>query len=100
MGRVYFLAKRVVIWLGLSDEQTTQTLALIEMIAITAKLETGLRRPKRDDLELEEFNEVTHAQRKLPSWILEIEKWQALGAFLSRQWFSRTWILQEVILAP
>jgi hypothetical protein len=100
MGRVYFLAKRVIIWLGLIDEHTTQTLALINMIAITAKLETGLRRPTIHDLELEEFDEARHAQRRLPSWVLEIEKWQALGAFLSRPWFSRVWILQEVILAP
>ncbi|KAH8648336.1 heterokaryon incompatibility, partial [Tricladium varicosporioides] len=99
MGQVYFRARRVVIWLGLPDEQTTQTLALINMIAITAKLETGLRRPMIHNLELEEFDEARHAERRLPSWILGIEKWQALGAFLSKPWFSRVWILQEVILA-
>jgi hypothetical protein len=54
------------------------------MIAITAKLETGLRRPMIHDLEPEEFDEARLAQRRWPSWVLEIEKRQALGAFLSR----------------
>lgn len=99
MGRVYYFAKRVIIWLGLSDEHTTQTLALINKIAMAARLETGLRQPRLDGIEGEELNEARHANRGFPSWTTELEKWQALGAFLCRPWFSRVWVLQEAILA-
>lgn len=103
MGRVYFHSKRVIIWLGLSDEDTAQTLALMNLLATNAKFETGLSRPTIEAHEREvrsQFDEARHLQRGLPSWESERGKWQALAIFLSRPWCSRVWILQEVILAP
>lgn len=56
MGKVYFLASRVIIWQGLPDEQTTQTLALVRKLAINAQLEAGLVRPKIYEIGQEEYD--------------------------------------------
>jgi hypothetical protein len=100
MGRVYFHAKCVIVWLGPPDEHPGNNLELMDLLATNANSETKLSRPTITRNEIEQFDEVRNAQRGLPSWTEERNKWNALAVFLSRPWFARIWILQEVILAP
>ncbi|KAK4555648.1 hypothetical protein LTR86_007401 [Recurvomyces mirabilis] len=73
MGRIYSKAQRTIIWLGEHDASSRQAMTFVAQILNPDFL-------SRD------------------TW-LDDQRILALGRFLTRPWFSRRWIVQEVILA-
>jgi len=79
MRDIYTSAERVVVWLG---EEYNAQVALSFLDQIESKLDDPYLDAVRQDTELDRF------------------KWEALGDLFNvqnRPWWSRTWILQEVM---
>lgn len=83
MDRIYGQAKQVVSWLGEEDRFTDKAVQLLDILA---------------DIPSEEYRspnyQVVPLVQNIPS-----ENWLALGTLLSRSYFRRAWIVQEIALA-
>ncbi|KAK1671000.1 heterokaryon incompatibility protein-domain-containing protein [Colletotrichum godetiae] len=85
MTRVYQGATNTVIWLGESSSHSASVIKLLEDVRTLLQFKEGEVNP-------EDFERLC-----LPPPNSEI--WEALWDFLARPWFSRLWIIQEVILS-
>ncbi|PVH69945.1 hypothetical protein DL98DRAFT_473142, partial [Cadophora sp. DSE1049] len=83
MGRIYSEAKQVIAWLGEKDKETEPALELLDSIGSYIS---------------EDRSKVPCGHAKTFPKALE-PHWMALGSLLSRRYFKRAWIAQEVILA-
>jgi hypothetical protein len=97
MRCIYENAEQVLIWLGLGDESTEKALALIQQAARYARAE------KEDVSKV--LNELQGLSRRnsgtgFPSrYGPERASFDALNSFLELPWFTRAWIIQEVVAA-
>ncbi|KAF2996079.1 hypothetical protein E8E13_004425 [Curvularia kusanoi] len=82
MSQIYEKATRVYVWLGPEDEWTEDGLEMVEQLA-------SRHSAKFNSEDVLFVNARTSGQRK----------WQALARLFARTWFSRAWIVQEVVLA-
>lgn len=82
MGSIYSMAKRVVIWLGPASEDSGLAIDFIQEL-----------KAKLPSIQLN----VNLCQRTLTEPFHP--KWAALSRFCERPWFSRLWVIQEVVLA-
>ncbi|PKK42524.1 hypothetical protein CI102_13592 [Trichoderma harzianum] len=80
MADIYRQAKKVTIWLGKADEHTHRACAVIEEFARSHRA-SGTDRQVMVD-ELKQRAQLT-----------------ALASFFSRTWFTRVWVVQEVVLS-
>ncbi|EQB47438.1 heterokaryon incompatibility protein [Colletotrichum gloeosporioides Cg-14] len=86
MSRIYQRATNTAIWLGEASEGSDVAIKLLEEVNIRLQFTT------EDDIDPKEFERM-----RLPA--PESKDWSALWDLLSRQWFTRVWIIQEVILS-
>lgn len=86
MGHIYTAAGQVLVWLGPEDDSTILAFELMQRLIA---LEPGARAALNPD--------GVSVSNKEPSLVLC--KWKALSHFFARTWFSRTWIIQEAVLA-
>jgi len=95
MADIYSLAERVIVWLGLDDADSKTVMETCEFLA--TKVEVDSYRS-----ELRSLSDQTHdahwsdVREQLP---YDTATWQAIVNFLSRPWFQRLWIWQEIRLA-
>jgi Heterokaryon incompatibility protein (HET) len=76
MSLVYTGAKQVCVWLGEDDEESTMAIRFI-----------------REEIRgLKNFDRLCTDKQHAP-------KWRALLVLMQRAWFSRRWVVQEVVLA-
>ncbi|KAI6764093.1 hypothetical protein HG530_007882 [Fusarium avenaceum] len=85
MSRIYSLATSTVIWLGEASTGSASALRLLEQII--SRLQFTFLNPEFEDLE----------RLGLPA--ADSNQWQYLCELLSRQWFTRVWIIQEAVLS-
>jgi hypothetical protein len=76
MPEIYGRARRVDIWIGDAD---TDSKTAIDFI-------------KNEILRLQHFDELFDDPQSTTKWV-------ALGNLLTRPWFSRRWVIQEIVLA-
>ncbi|TDZ99846.1 Heterokaryon incompatibility protein 6, OR allele [Colletotrichum sidae] len=86
MSRIYQHAMNTAIWLGDAGSGSDAAIQLLEDISIRLQFATDA------DLDPAEFERMG-----LPG--PEADIWDSTWNFLSRQWFTRLWIIQEVILS-
>jgi hypothetical protein len=81
MDRIYGQARTVTAWLGEADSHTNPALQLLEIFSETPITE--------------------HLSADTTSLILETpsDQWLSLSSLLSRPYFKRAWVVQEVALA-
>ncbi|KAG6354806.1 hypothetical protein INS49_003887 [Diaporthe citri] len=107
MGDVFRAAQSVTVWLGPEDQFTADALAAVEAIsplmALTASNSDPEARRAWDNISYTDFFD--------DSWYSRISKatglrgsithrqWLGLLALLSRPWFQRAWVVQELALA-
>ncbi|PMD17146.1 hypothetical protein NA56DRAFT_662456 [Hyaloscypha hepaticicola] len=97
MGDIYQLAGRVVIWLGHTTPDTGLAIKLIGDIA-----ETCCRHNSIAVTQLEGIDVLTSLTDGIPEDAVrtkDAESWKALGQFYCRPWFTRVWVIQEVLKA-
>lgn len=84
MGDVYSSADHVRVWLGPSGENSSLAMSFTETIySILPEIETD---PERTMYYVQKYPEGG------PEWV-------ALANLLNRQWFTRTWVIQEVVMS-
>jgi Heterokaryon incompatibility protein (HET) len=86
MAEIYQAASSVVIWLGQEDEWTASAFGLVRVLAtLTAQQQRGIH--SRDVAATS--TDILH----------NIGHWRALHHLFQRRYFSRAWIVQEVVFA-
>ena len=99
MKDIYQHANQVVIWLGLADDSTGQTLSLIRLAAHCMRQESGQSISQIDLARFDEpFSDEKNRQRGFPPKE-DLESWLAVAAMFARSCFSRSWTFQEAALA-
>ena len=96
MGEIYRKASKVVAWLGLPDEKTPSTFEFLKGLSryvITIGRKEGAGSPNT----AEDNDKLLEAMIK--EYPTSLPQWTDVQTFLERDWFSRVWILQEVVLA-
>ncbi len=91
MADIYRSAASVLVWLGECDVYSVQA---IELISILAHLPLD----KLNELDPHNMSKVDVVAAKLGDSFTP-EHWTSLGHFLKRSWFTRVWIIQEIVLA-
>ena len=87
MDEIYKSATQVMAWLGPEDPFTA---GAVRMIRYIASIFTDLGNGERERVE-------SRIREEGP---ISLQMWDDLGATIDRVYFSRAWILQEMILAP
>ncbi len=96
MGEIYWQAKRVIVWLGLADEETQLVWNLMDKIQ---DIEGWTGKEPKD---LPSAYDIYYKPDPTPSEELsnvENEYWWALERFLLRTWFWRMWAFQELVVS-
>jgi len=92
MASIYASATAVIIWLGEQDNETGNDFDLMRWLADMAR---------RKDQYLERITPQRLDSRetpKLPALYEDVMRWRSLVKFFQRRYFTRVWIIQEVIL--
>ena len=92
MGRIYGQAQCTIVWLGERDFYTELAMRVLRKIAGDQISSDSLFQLNGDRLLTNTKFEGFHS--------LSDDETVALGMLLTRKWFSRTWVLQEVVLSP
>ena len=86
MATIYSKAAKVIIWLGEEKENSKNAFQLIRTISAFTQ--------EHPNIVLKEANLESYG---LPPWRDNI--WLAFGAILHRPWFTRVWVIQEVVMS-
>ncbi|KAK5652292.1 hypothetical protein OQA88_10640 [Cercophora sp. LCS_1] len=95
MRDIFRLAHRVLVWLGPPDDTSDEGMKVLERIG--RQIEVG-----KDSFILPDPNREHDCrfwydcESELP---IALESWNAVSHLLSRSWFARVWVMQEVQLA-
>lgn len=96
MGRIYGQAMRTLAWLGADSTCTHAAWPLLDSI------NDVLRRQNPTavgtcDIPVRMYDENLHKSSGLPDW--EDEQWAHLRHLMNMSWFSRIWVVQEIVLS-
>lgn len=80
---IYQRAERVVIWLGEHSDDSRAAIKQLEMLSV-------------DDCDGHQVENAHHASRRSPAMLA---RWVPIYHFFSRSWWSRVWVMQEVVWA-
>jgi hypothetical protein len=86
MGEIYKTASQIIVWLGLEDHSTESAFSLMKAL---------FEIPANERLKLHPHAVAENHRNAL----LDAQDWDALASFFRREWFSRAWIIQEVVFA-
>ena len=96
MGPIYSKAQSVTVWLGVEDENTEIAIPMLQRIGPhLVNLDHARNALELRSLPFNDRRPFDTVGVPVPS----MAEWRALSLFLSRTWFSRLWVLQEVALA-
>jgi hypothetical protein len=114
MGRVYGHAKNVIVWLGPENEETAAGIAIMELLFTNGKfafsnianedeqmmVETAMEQHRQVERIAREQHSVLESKSygNLGIPVISLEEWAAVYSVLTRRWFNRMWIVQEVAL--
>ncbi|KAK7229262.1 hypothetical protein V2G26_001432 [Clonostachys chloroleuca] len=106
MHDIYKYAQRVIAWLGTTDEHSPIAISMLQEIAdcvdFTNEEDDILKylitfKPDKVDFIIPGWKQGTNDWSKpLP---FSRRQWQAVISLISRSWFRRLWVRQEVLLA-
>lgn len=88
-------ATRVLIWLGEDTEVTREAILLMKVLAVTA-IAFGVQEDTDSDIWAEP---TVRENEEHINQVVKLANRKALDEFYGRDWFTRIWILEEVVLA-
>lgn len=94
MGEIYRSAQRVVVWLGPEGNDSLSALNFIERDIYQDASDQSI-----DITHIWSSTTLTSIAREVTSG-RTILLWEAVARLFERTWWSRTWVVQEVLLAP
>jgi hypothetical protein len=95
MHEIYSMADRVIVWLGEASDMSSIALDLVQNAAAITRKETGVKLDKV-------FNPATVPQldTEMELWRKTVnEGWKSLALLFTRPWWSRVWVVQEVVFS-
>ncbi|KAF9694313.1 hypothetical protein EKO04_007759 [Ascochyta lentis] len=96
MGNIYSRAVRTLIWLGDTSDGSPRAWQLVNKIySVFERQHVSFSVPEEIPNQL--FSDSIHSATGLPA--LESTEWHCLCELFEIQWFSRIWIVQEVVLS-
>ncbi|KAI9148395.1 Hps1-dma1 cluster oxidoreductase toxD [Paramyrothecium foliicola] len=99
MNRIYSQANKVKVWLGLTAEDMTPTADLISrLLTLATTYAEKLKVPLEEVYDFESpvwFQVLDELTTKADL----VAQWAPLVRLLQRPWFTRVWVIQEVVLA-
>jgi hypothetical protein len=81
MALIYGFAKQTIVWLGEEADASFRGMLLLTGLARVSRL------PSPEERAAAAINEFSNRDR-----------WRALGDFMKRQWWQRTWVVQECVI--
>ena len=97
MRHIYELASGVLVWLGAGDETVLAAIHLINHIFDTASAHWS--RSHEGEVVFYDVDDFADFPPQATFPPPDSDEWSPLVKFFSRQWFQRTWIIQEVAVA-
>lgn len=98
MADIFSASVRTLIWLGYQPSSNLSAAwSLLDRIAHLHETERN-GRGLLEGVSSSIYSKSSHAQFGLPEW--EDEAWTELRSLLEVNWFSRIWVVQEVVLSP
>ena len=94
MGEIYQSADRVVVWLGTQKDNSSQILKALSQLSL--EINVNYLNPAMSPASAKSDPDWSDSRKVLPYSDQEL---QNLDALLSRPWFSRLWVWQEIKLA-
>ncbi|KAH8894566.1 HET-domain-containing protein [Thozetella sp. PMI_491] len=95
MGKIYKQAERVIFWLGQGTYETNAVLDSLRQLQEESTKHTCKDWKSNDERWIELWNTVQQGFREKDYHLLQ-KQCEGLESLLSRSWFRRVWILQEV----
>lgn len=92
LADIFRSAETVYAWLGDEEDESKSAIKKLEELASVVQAYSGLIKKNID-----EFSVLAEEENLLPP--KEDKIWGAVSKLLNRRWFSRIWIVQEVVLA-
>lgn len=93
MSDIYRSAKQVIVWLGTDDDHIPQSMPMLGKVS-------GLYSPSEDERGIRTWslwNDAIAESHQLPKF--DSPEWSYVKRFLCIPWFTRIWVLQELLLA-
>ena len=101
MGEICQSASRVIAWLGLADDKTPSTFEFLSSLYSSAR-NNHIREMTRNK-EMGIPDALVDNKKLLEELLNEhptsLPQWKDVQFFLGNEWFSRVWIVQEIVLA-
>ncbi|KAK7959733.1 uncharacterized protein PG986_004587 [Apiospora aurea] len=94
MGAIYSRAIRTLIWLGPEFSSSSVAWGMVDNIFHVFREETPAAQTL-EDIPLCVYSDAVHAGFGLPSW--DSPMWSYLKQLFDLRWFSRIWVIQEVV---
>jgi hypothetical protein len=93
MAHIYQSAARVIAWIGPAMQESDLAMSTLEYLGCQLVATVDGRLMPSPDAQEEDWYE---SDKALP---YGLEIWQALHRLLTREWFHRRWVIQEITLA-
>ncbi|OHF04548.1 hypothetical protein CORC01_00019 [Colletotrichum orchidophilum] len=94
MGEIYNKAEQVIVWLGPDDDDTSVAMETIKLLSEGVVMQWHRR------LFTTVPGSAADMLRNRPNdSLLTLSQWSALRSLITRSWFTRLWVRQEVALA-
>ncbi|PQE12520.1 Heterokaryon incompatibility protein [Rutstroemia sp. NJR-2017a BBW] len=97
MGKIYSRSIKTLIWLGPDLNSSFATWQQIDRIYNIFRVQYPAA-TSPIDITVKMYSDSCHANSGLPEWRDEL--WAGLKELLELRWFSRIWVVQEVVLSP
>ncbi|KAL8410422.1 hypothetical protein RB596_000195 [Gaeumannomyces avenae] len=97
MGEIYSLSAKTLIWLGPHLPTSSLAWQLLGRIYNVFRAQHPSAE-QISDIPVQLYSDAYHAGTGLPNW--HDEDWLHLKNLLDLDWFSRVWVIQEVVLSP
>lgn len=101
MGEIYQSASRVIAWLGLADDKTQSTFEFLRSLYHSARNNYIREMARNKELGAPDapFDNKKLLEELLNEYSTFLPQWKDVQSFLEKEWFSRIWIVQEIVLA-
>ncbi|RDW58633.1 heterokaryon incompatibility protein-1 [Coleophoma cylindrospora] len=97
MGQIYSQSIRTLIWLGPETGSCSAAWTLVDHIYNTFKAQQPAAKALVD-IPVKFYSDSSHDTTGLPQW--DNKLWVSLNQLMQLGWFSRIWVVQEVVLSP
>lgn len=97
LEKVYMKSLRTLVWLGPESSSCSTAWQLVDQIYDVFRSQNPTAKTS-DDIPIKMYSDINHATTGLPQW--NSQEWMHLRGLLGLEWFSRIWVVQEVVLSP